>query len=319
VLWDRTRGDDGLSMERGSSETLAPIRATPGVGQPRWATGPALHTPVTSTAPTHQVEATRNGGSSSSAPYPPEPAQPATQPPSRKSKKTKKHVLPSSATEFAVPSQPTQKRVPSMPIQVNNTQNDTFRNTPTSARDEPAQPHHRQASATSSGTGPPGSFGNPVPMRVPAQIPRPDVPIHTQITPTLAALPMNQSRPYPYDGRTQTIDRLTLVAGQPTAQATSSSSQLPSTNVPNSTRTTTPDLDPPALSSFDDLVRSNVLPLTSSTVNSSIPPNTTQYYAMRCHELRAAIKRMTTGAPLRSVTKEELLFWSKLCMSEKLS
>jgi hypothetical protein len=74
------------------------------------------------------------------------------------------------------------------------------------------------------------------------------------------------------------------------------------------------EYDPPVVSNFDELVQSNILPLPHSSMSfAQLPP--AQHFAMRCHELRAAIKRMAGGSPIRQVSREEMVFWNKLCKS----
>ena len=75
--------------------------------------------------------------------------------------------------------------------------------------------------------------------------------------------------------------------------------------------------EPPGVSSFENLVSSNLLPLPPFNSGKAVlvAGNSPQYFARRCHELRSTVQKMTAGEACRTLSRDERIFWNKLRMS----
>ncbi|OCF39944.1 hypothetical protein I317_06256 [Kwoniella heveanensis CBS 569] len=73
----------------------------------------------------------------------------------------------------------------------------------------------------------------------------------------------------------------------------------------------------PRLTSFQELVSSNALPLPkmsreASAINGTWSGDPLTLYSKKCHELGHAIRRLQAGQPARQISPEEVVFWAKL-------
>jgi hypothetical protein len=131
-----------------------------------------------------------------------------------------------------------------------------------------------------------------------------------------------------YPASNEVPSRLSLQAEQrsvPTWSSSSGSQMLVSPHSASARqvipRTASADGDVPLVPTFEDLAASNVLPLPPA------PPGITLHttgsiahqYAMRCHNLRTAVRKMAAGEGGRALSREEMVFWNTLCLSSSQS
>jgi hypothetical protein len=72
--------------------------------------------------------------------------------------------------------------------------------------------------------------------------------------------------------------------------------------------------EPPIVTTFEELVASNLLPLPQPGVGVEAGPAhpAARAYAHRCQELKAAVKKYMDKMPGRQLTVGEVQFWNKL-------
>ncbi len=117
-----------------------------------------------------------------------------------------------------------------------------------------------------------------------------------------------------------TLSRLSSQAEQPSPASSTASNGVQQLSSPQLAPPRRPssqlsNYSAPRGASFEQLVLSNVLPLPPVPTGLNFVPtgSLAHQYASRCHELRLSVRKRREGEAGRTLSREEMVFWNKLC------